>query len=179
MDDLVSLARITLESYYATGKIPEYYTSRHDLRRRAGAFVTLRRKGELRGCIGQLIPDRELYRIVQQCAVSAAVEDPRFAPVVPEELPEISIEISVLTPFRRVRDVKEIQLGRHGLFVVNGASRGLLLPQVAEEHNLDVPAFLEQTCRKAGLPESAWQDPVTEIFVFEAQIICEDDPSSS
>jgi AmmeMemoRadiSam system protein A len=174
--ELLVLARASLESYIATGTIPEYHTSRQELRVRSGAFVSLHRGRELRGCIGQLAPDRELFRTVQKCAVSAATEDLRFTPVSVEELPELTIEISVLTPFRRTREVRDIEVGRHGIYIVRGSNRGLLLPQVATQYEWDLMTFLAQTCRKAGLPESAWQDPATVIHTFEAQVFSEEDP---
>jgi AmmeMemoRadiSam system protein A len=168
--ELLRLARATLQNYLSAGSIPEYHTSRPELRARRGAFVSLHRREELRGCMGQLVADRELYRIVQHCAISAAVEDIRFRPVTTEELPELTIEISVLTPFRRVRDVEEIEVGKHGIYIIRGASRGLLLPQVAARHDWDRETFLQQTCRKAGLHETAWKEPATTINIFEAQV---------
>lgn len=176
MRELVNLARATLESYFATGKILEYHTSRPELRVRRGAFVSLHKGGELRGCIGQITADRELYKIVQQCAVSAATEDVRFPPVRAEELADLTLEVSVLTPFRRIRDVKEIEVGKHGLWITRGSRRGLLLPQVATEYSWDRDTFLTHTCRKAGLPPDAWHDPLTQIHVFEAQVFKEEEP---
>jgi AmmeMemoRadiSam system protein A len=171
--ELLRLARMTLESYLATGNIPEYHTSRPELRSRSGVFVSLHRGEDLRGCIGQLLPERELFRTVQRCAVSAAVEDFRFESVTAGELPELTIEISVLTPFRRIRDVEEIKVGIHGIYIVRGASRGLLLPQVATQYGWDRAMFLAQTCRKAGLSEDMSLDPATVIHIFEAQVFSE------
>jgi AmmeMemoRadiSam system protein A len=167
---LLELARITLETYFADGTTPAYHTARDALLERKGAFVSLHNGDELRGCIGQLFPDRELCKIVQYCALSAALEDPRFLPVKQEEMPELEIEISVLTPFRRIRDIGEIEVGKHGLYLVQGRFRGLLLPQVATQYQWDRVTFLRQTCRKAGLPESAYQDPRTIIHTFEAEV---------
>lgn len=175
-DELLALARATLESYLAHGSIPQYHTNRPELRARCGAFVTLHRGGDLRGCIGHIGADRELFRVVQQCAVSAAAEDSRFVPVRAEELPDLTIEISVLTPFQKIRDARDVQAGRHGLFVARGSKRGLLLPQVATQYGWDRETFLSQTCRKAGLPLDAWQDPETSIQVFEAQVFTECHP---
>jgi AmmeMemoRadiSam system protein A len=137
---------------------------------RSGVFVSLHRGDELRGCIGQLTPERELFRTMQRCAVSAATEDLRFAPVAIGELPELTIEISVLTPFRRIGNVEEIEVGKHGIYMARGSHRGLLLPQVATSYGWDRNVFLAQTCRKAGLSEDAWQDPATAISIFEAQV---------
>jgi AmmeMemoRadiSam system protein A len=167
---LLALARTTLDSYLATETTPACNPVGKGLSDRKGAFVSLHRGDELRGCIGQLFPDRELYKIVQHCAISAALEDTRFLPVTREELPELSIEISVLTPFRRIRSIEEIEVGRHGLYIVQGHFRGLLLPQVATQFGWDRIAFLMQTCRKSGLAESGWQDPDTVIHTFEAEV---------
>jgi len=171
--ELLRLARATLQAFLSSGTVPEYHTSRPDLRSRSGAFVSLHRGPELRGCVGQIVPDRELFRVVQHCAVSAASEDMRFSPVIPEELDQLKIEISVLTPLRRALDIEAIEPGKHGIYVTRGASRGLLLPQVATEYGWNRETFLAQTCRKAGLPESAWKDPTTVISIFEAQVFSE------
>ncbi len=167
---LLEIARISLDSHFSHKTAPECRPSSGGLIERKGAFVSLHRGDDLRGCIGQLYPDRELYKIVQHCVLSAALEDTRFIPVAMEELPELSIEISVLTPFRRIRKIEEIEVGKHGLYLVQGRFRGLLLPQVATQYGWDRITFLEQTCRKSGLPESAWQDPHTMIQIFEAEV---------
>jgi len=171
--ELLKLARRTLESHFESGKIPDYLPSSSALREKKGVFVSLHNGDELRGCIGLLFPEHELYRGVQSCALSAALEDSRFYPVTREELPDLDIEISVLTPFRRVKDINEIEVGRHGLYVVQGPYRGLLLPQVATQYQWDRITFLEQTCRKAGLPETAYKDPRTIIYSFEAEVFSE------
>jgi len=167
---LLKLARTTLESYFSDNKAPVYHTSRENLLEKKGAFVSLHRGEELRGCIGQLFADRELYKIVQHCVLSAALEDTRFLAVTKDEVTGLSIEISVLTPFRRIRDIEEIEVGKHGLYIVQGVFRGLLLPQVATQYGWDRTTFLEHTCRKSGLHESAWRDPRTIIHTFEAQV---------
>jgi AmmeMemoRadiSam system protein A len=171
--ELLHLARATLQSYLTSGTIPEYHTGRQELRARSGAFVSLHHGSDLRGCIGQIVPDRELFRIVQHCAVSAALEDTRFSPVTPEELEKLTIEISVLTPLHRVRETGEIEIGKHGIYITRGPNRGLLLPQVATEYAWDRETFLNQTCHKAGLHEDAWKDPSTVISIFEAQVFSE------
>jgi len=170
---LLKLARLTLESYFGDGTMPAYHTSRVSLLEKKGAFVSLHDKEDLRGCIGQLYPDQELYKIVQHCVLSAALEDSRFLPVRSEELPDLNIEISVLTPFRRIKNVEEIQVGRHGIYLVQGFFRGLLLPQVATNYGWDRMTFLEQTCRKAGLGESGWRDEHSIIHTFEAEVFAE------
>lgn len=138
-----------------------------------GAFVTLREKGQLRGCIGLITAKKPLYLGVRDAAAFAAVQDPRFSPVTQEELPRLDYEISVLTPFRRVLDVKEIRVGRDGLLMIRGGNEGVLLPQVATEQGWDRKTFLEEACRKAGLPRQAWQDEATDIFAFSAIVFDE------
>jgi AmmeMemoRadiSam system protein A len=172
-NELLALARRTLESYLARGEIPGYFTSRLELCTRCGAFVSLHRGKDLRGCIGLLTPDEELYRTVQRCAISSAVEDSRFPPVTYEELPELTIELSILAPLQTIRDPFEVEVGRHGLLISREGRRGLLLPQVATENLWDRETFLNQTCRKAGLPPNAWRDPDTSIKSFTAQVFSE------
>jgi AmmeMemoRadiSam system protein A len=172
--ELLALSRATLEDYLPTGRIPEVDVVHPALRRRSGAFVSLHKGEELRGCIGMLSEDHELFRTVQRCTISAALEDSRFRPVTLEEVPELSIEVSVLSPLRRVTDVRTIEVGKHGLVVTLGNLRGLLLPQVATQYGWDRDTFLSQTCRKAGLPFNAWRDPNVVIHVFEAQVFRDD-----
>lgn len=136
-----------------------------------GAFVTLRRGGALRGCIGTFEAAAPLYRAVAEMARSAAVGDPRFDPLRPAELPKVEVEISVLSPLRPAR-AQEVVVGRHGVYLERGPRRGVLLPQVAVEHGWDRETFLEQTCRKAGLPPDAWRHATT-IYVFEAEVFGE------
>jgi AmmeMemoRadiSam system protein A len=171
--ELLSLARKTLESYLRSGEIPDHVAFHPALQARCGAFVTLSRGGQLRGCIGHIVTDTELHRTVQRCAVSAAVEDFRFPPVTADELGGLEIEVSVLTPMQQVLDVSRIEVGRHGLYIVRGMHRGLLLPQVATECGWNRETFLVQTCRKAGLPDDAWQQQSTAIHTFEAQVFGE------
>jgi uncharacterized protein len=138
------------------------------------AFVTIFCKGELRGCLGRLAPEMSLPDLVSHLAQEVADSDPRFGPVRPEELNDISLEISVLTPEREIRTASEIEIGRHGLIVEKGSRRGLLLPQVATEHGWDRDTFVAQACLKAGLANDAWQHGA-RIFVFEAQVFGESD----
>jgi uncharacterized protein len=167
---LLQLARKTLDSFLSNGTTPSCNTPSPKLLEYKGAFVSLHRGKELRGCIGQLYPDQELYKVVQHCTLSAALDDARFLPVDYHELADMSIEISVLTPFRRIHSVDEIEVGKHGLYIVQGRYRGLLLPQVCTQYGWNATQFLEQTCRKAGLPESAWRDSRTAIHTFGAQV---------
>jgi AmmeMemoRadiSam system protein A len=138
-----------------------------------GLFVTLNRHGRLRGCIGYLEAVTPVLAAVQEMAVAAAFRDPRFPPLKEDELADLEVEISILSPMELIKDVEEIQVGRHGLYMERGPCRGLLLPQVATEYGWDRLTFLQQTCRKAGLPADAWQDPATRIYVFSADILHE------
>jgi AmmeMemoRadiSam system protein A len=139
----------------------------------AGAFVTLKSAGDLRGCIGQVEP-RRLADIVVHCAGAAALEDPRFPPVSDVELVRIHIELSVLGPLTPLADPTQLEPGRHGLVVSSLGRRGLLLPQVATEWGWTPEEFIGQTCRKAGLPVDAWRQG-TQLFTFEAEIFGETD----
>jgi AmmeMemoRadiSam system protein A len=140
------------------------------LERPGAAFVTLRVAGELRGCIGTFEARAPLWDTVHEMAVAAATRDPRFPALRARELGELGVDVSVLAPARRVTDLDEIQLGRHGLEIRRGGRRGLLLPQVATDHDLDSETFLAETCRKAGLAPTAWKDAETEIWSFEAEV---------
>lgn len=137
------------------------------------AFVTLHLNRELRGCVGHLHAHMPLWQSVQEMAVCAAVKDDRFDPLDREEEPGIAIDISILTPMRRVADPGEVVPGRDGIYLRRGPCSGLLLPQVAAEHGWDRETFLEQTCLKAGLSRDAWRDPATEISVFQVQKLTE------
>jgi AmmeMemoRadiSam system protein A len=139
----------------------------------SGVFVTLHRQGCLRGCIGYLEAMKPLLAAVQEMAVAAAFSDPRFPPLREDELADLDVEISVLSPMRQIKNIEEIQVGRDGLYLERGSCRGLLLPQVATEYGWDRLTFLKQTCSKACLPQDAWEDPATRIFVFSANILHE------
>jgi AmmeMemoRadiSam system protein A len=149
-----------------------------NLGRPAAAFVTLHVGGALRGCIGTSVSRHPLWQVVGEMATAAATRDPRFAPITAGELDGLSVEISVLSPERVVHDSSEIEIGRHGLEVRRRLARGLLLPQVAVEHDFDRERFLAETCRKAGLPADAWRDPATEVRLFEADVFSESDGSA-
>jgi AmmeMemoRadiSam system protein A len=170
---LLRIARETLTGYIQTGQLPAYDVHEPGLLQRSGAFVTLRRRnGELKGCIGRLDAADPLYRTVQECAISAATRDYRFQPVTNSaELADLVIEISALSPFRRIQDVQEIEVGQHGLLIRQGASSGLLLPQVATERGWDRAEFLRAICMKAGLPSNAWEQ--AELSVFCAEVFGE------
>lgn len=138
------------------------------------AFVTLRVRGRLRGCVGTTEPRKPMRETIADLAIAAASGDPRFDVLHVDELRELHIEISLLSPLRRVGGPREIDVGRHGIVVKNGAQSGLLLPQVATNHHWDSSQFLERTCEKASLPLSAWQDASTEIYVFTATVFGEE-----
>jgi len=143
-----------------------------------GAFVTLKEHGELRGCIGYITPMKSLAETVRDVAAYAALEDSRFAPVATKELPILQYEISVMSPLRRVQDIKEIKVGKHGLIMKKGEVEGLLLPQVPVEEHWDRDTFLQETCLKAGLPPQAWKDDDTDIFMFTALVFGEHSPEA-
>ncbi len=137
-----------------------------------GAFVTLRKRGRLRGCIGQIGTGRPLVDVVAYSAKSAALEDPRFDPVRFEEVTEIEIEISVLSALEEIAP-EQIEAGKHGLMVSRGWQRGLLLPQVATEMRWSSMRFLEETCVKAGFGRNAWRESETKIQGFTADVFSE------
>jgi AmmeMemoRadiSam system protein A len=141
-----------------------------------GVFVTLRKHGELRGCIGHVETSAPLYQTVQECAVAAALSDPRFRPVTPDEAPSLHIEISVLSTPAEIA-AHQIVIGEHGLIITQGWRRGLLLPQVPVTWNWDREQFLEQTCLKAGLPIDAWKKGA-RIEAFTAEVF-EEPPEST
>lgn len=142
-----------------------------------GAFVTVHVAGDLRGCIGSFRPTGTLAETVSRMAVGAASEDPRFLPVRADEIAELGVAVSVLAPPYRLDDRRSVKVGTHGLIVRRGWQRGALLPKVAVEHGWDADAFLKHACLKAGLPANAWEDPETEVEVFEAEEFGEDEAS--
>ena len=166
---LVDLARRSIAAHVTGSSGPAPLAV--ELPDASGVFVTIKRGGELRGCLGTLQCDRGLAGEVARCAADAASEDPRFPPVVADELPELSIEVSVLGPLESIDagDPHAITIGRHGLVAEQGSRRGLLLPQVATEWGWTTDQFLRQTCLKAGLPGNAWQQGA-RIFRFDAEV---------
>ena len=142
------------------------------LARPSGAFVTIHKRGDLRGCIGHIEPTEPIGHVVPRCAVAACSSDPRFPPITSAELGEIRIEISLLGPLESIAGPRDVAIGRHGLVVERGWQRGLLLPQVATQWRWDADAFLAHTCQKAGLPRDAWRHGVT-IWRFEAEVFGE------
>jgi AmmeMemoRadiSam system protein A len=155
------------------GQVPVYPAATASLEEQCGAFVTLRSRGELRGCIGHVTACQALVDAVKSAAIAAAFNDPRFPPLTPAEYPDVRIEISVLSPFERVTDPGRISVGTHGIMIRSGWRSGLLLPQVATEQGWDRDAFLAHACRKAGLPTDAWRSPETTIEIFTATVFHE------
>jgi AmmeMemoRadiSam system protein B/AmmeMemoRadiSam system protein A len=173
-EDLLALVRTTIAEHLETGRLPAYETDDPALTRRSAAFVTLRQQGELRGCIGHTWADLPLYQAVQETAISAATKDPRFPSLTPEELSEITVEISVLSPFRRLTDTDEIKVGSHGLMIFKDGRQGLLLPQVPVEQGWDRAEYLDNLCLKAGLLEECWKEGAT-LYAFTALVFGEQD----
>lgn len=172
---LLKIARATLESRLSGKKDPAFQVQSKSLLEKRGAFVTLKKHGELRGCIGRLVADTPVYEAVSQMAIEAALHDPRFSPVDTKELQNLEIEISVLTPFEPVGTLDEIEVGTHGLLIRKGFSSGLLLPQVPAEYGWDRKTFLEHTCLKAGLPAGAYQEKEAQLYKFSAIVFGEKD----
>jgi AmmeMemoRadiSam system protein A len=141
--------------------------------RPGGAFVSIHRGGNLRGCIGHIEANEAIGQVVARCAVAACSRDPRFPSVTAAELAEIEIELSLLGPLEPITGADDIEIGTHGLVVEQGWRRGLLLPQVATEWNWDRETFLAHTCHKAGLPMDAWKKDV-KLWRFEAEVFGEE-----
>ena len=170
--ELLKIARNTIAGFVANGNVPEVVQASAGLLCHNGCFVTIKQRGQLRGCIGNFISEKPLYLLVQEMAVSAATHDPRFYPMKELDLADFDLEISVLSPLEKINSVEDIVVGRHGLFIVKNSCRGVLLPQVATEYGWDREMFLRHTCLKAGLPENAWQKDC-EIYIFSAQVFGE------
>jgi len=171
--ELLRIARTAIECSVKNEKIPDFTVNSDMLKRECGAFVTIKKHGELRGCIGHIIASDPLYQTVRDVAILAALRDPRFMPVTPEELKDLDLEISVLTPLRKISDINDVEVGKHGILIRKGAYQGLLLPQVATEYNWDRTKFLQQTCLKAGLYPDAYKEKDAEIYIFSAEVFGE------
>jgi AmmeMemoRadiSam system protein A len=145
------------------------------LEKKSGVFVTLHKNDCLRGCIGYVEGSQPLQTAVMEMAAAAAFDDPRFPAVKADEVTDLQIEISVLSPLQTIFDINEIETGRHGLIIEKGLHRGLLLPQVASEYGWNTIEFLEQTCIKAGLTPDSWKEDDLTIKIFSAEIFSEAD----
>jgi AmmeMemoRadiSam system protein A len=170
---LLRLARQAVIEAVSHESLPQQIPLDGIFAERRGAFVTLHVRHRLRGCIGVTEAYDPLGDSIVRCAVSAALQDPRFPPVRSEEIPDLQIEISLLSSPAPIRP-QEIEIGRHGLLIARGRRRGLLLPQVATEHHFSPEQFLQETCRKAQLPLEAWRDPDVELFGFTCEVLSED-----
>ncbi|HNX75820.1 MAG TPA: AmmeMemoRadiSam system protein A [Candidatus Rifleibacterium sp.] len=173
-EEALRVVRQTLEAVLNGRPQPVFSFADPRFAERCGVFVTLKRHGELRGCIGFVKGVEPLSAALPEMAVAAATHDPRFAAVRAEELAEISLEVSVLTPMTEVSDVSEIEIGKHGLMLINGHRSGLLLPQVPVEWGWDVDEFLSNLCHKAGLPPGAHLQPGARLLKFSADVFSED-----
>ncbi len=167
---LLDIAKKTIESRLTGKGIPDFHVDSEILKEKRGAFVTLKKHGHLRGCIGYIEARKPLYKTVSEMAIAAAFNDPRFPPLTRDEFSNITIEISVLSPLKEIKDVKEIEVGSHGIYIVKGFNCGLLLPQVAAEYKWDRMTFLAETCCKAGLHPGAWKDEGCKIYIFAADV---------
>jgi AmmeMemoRadiSam system protein B/AmmeMemoRadiSam system protein A len=170
---LLQLARQSIENALASKENPSLASEASIFKEKRGAFVTLTRHGMLRGCIGYVQAIKPLEETIIEMAKAAAFRDPRFPAVTADELDDLEIEISVLTPIREIQDVNEIEVGKHGIIIERGGYSGLLLPQVATEYGWDRETFLEHTCNKAGLPTDAWKKEGTKIKIFSADVFHE------
>ncbi|MEW6607964.1 MAG: AmmeMemoRadiSam system protein B [bacterium] len=172
---LLKIARRTIEDYIKNRHIPPVEVDDYpELQKPAGAFVTLTKNKQLRGCIGYIKAIAPVAQAVSKMAIAAATEDPRFSPVTKDELDQIKIEITVLSELTRINDIEQIEIGKHGLYMVKGYNSGLLLPQVATEQGWNREQFLTHTCYKAGLPPNAWKEKETEIYIFTGLIFHEE-----
>src|SRR5689334_14616688 len=169
---LLARARQAIFETITSASLPALPPAVGRLAEPSGAFVTLRCNGRLRGCIGRTDGADALAETVAQCAITAALQDPRFGPLCMADMAALEIEISV-TSEPRPASPQEIQPGIHGIVVSRGASRGVLLPQVAIERGWSPGRFLEAACEKAGLAADAWRDPETKLFTFTAEVFSE------
>ncbi len=170
---LLQIARKSIEEEFGGEPVNLNQDFPESLNQKCGVFVTLTIDDELRGCIGYIIGDKPLFELVYEVAKKSAFEDPRFYPLTEEELDAIEIEISVLSPPKRIHSTDEIKVGEHGLIIQKGPFHGLLLPQVATRYNWTTKEFLEHTCLKAGLSKNEWKDPQTKIEIFTAEVFSE------
>ncbi|HXR34080.1 MAG TPA: AmmeMemoRadiSam system protein A [Verrucomicrobiae bacterium] len=169
---ILDLARQAIAEAVCHGRLKHPIPNSDVLERRCGVFVSLHVQGKLRGCIGVIDGRAPLGESIVRCAAGAALEDPRFPRMKPEEVGAAEVEVSLMTALEPMRP-EEIEIGTHGLMVEQGGRRGLLLPQVAVEHHLERERFLEETCWKAGLTREAWKNPDTKIYGFRCEIVSE------
>jgi AmmeMemoRadiSam system protein A len=175
---ILKFARQVVVEAVTLGRLPEHVPTDGIFAERRGVFVTLRNNGRLRGCIGVVEAETSLGDSVARCAAGAALQDPRFAPMRVADLNRLQVEISLLSQPEPI-NISAIEIGRHGLIVVSGDRRGLLLPQVAVEHRLDREQFLSETCRKAHLLRDAWRDVRTQILGFTCEVFSDAEPDTA
>jgi AmmeMemoRadiSam system protein A len=171
---ILKFARHVVVDAVTLGRLPEHVPTDGIFGERRGVFITLRNKDRLRGCIGVVEAETPLGDSVARCAAGAALQDPRFAPMRVADLSQLQIEVSLLSQPEPIA-INAIEIGRHGLIVVSGDRRGLLLPQVAVEHQLNREQFLSETCRKASLLRDAWRDARTQILGFTCEVFSDAD----
>lgn len=176
---LLDIARETIKGRLSSRNIPEFQVESARLREKRGAFVTLKKHGRLRGCIGYIKAIKPLYKTIEEMAIAAAFNDQRFPSLKREEFENLTIEISVLTPLKEIEGVNDIEVGVHGIYIVKGSHSGLLLPQVAGEQKWGSMTFLEETCYKAGLLPHAWKDKDTKIYIFSADVFSDKEEASN
>lgn len=169
---LLVIARQSIVNHIKGGQVAKFDVTEENLMANHGCFVTIRIEGKLRGCLGQFTSDKPLHYLVREMAIAAATRDPRFYPLRSDDLENIDLEISVLSPLKKVDSIEEIEVGKHGLYIEKNFYRGVLLPQVAVEYGWDRNTFLEQTCLKAGLEKNAWKEEA-DIYIFSAEVFAE------
>ena len=170
---LLKVARDTVKAVIAGGALPKPKSGDPELNAPCGCFVTLKNSEQLRGCIGQFTSDRPLIELVVEMAKASATGDPRFFadPITADELEQLDVEISVLSPLRKTDDPLSLRLGVDGIYIKRGCTSGCFLPQVASETGWSKKEFLSYCCaHKAGLPADAWRDPETEVYLFTAEV---------
>ncbi|MBA7670732.1 hypothetical protein ES703_78879 [subsurface metagenome] len=172
-ESMLKLTRDTIYSKLHSNDLPSYSPISAVLSEPRGVFVTIHKHCALRGCIGCVEAIKPLYQTLQDMAVAAAFQDPRFPGLSVNEFNDIDIEISVMSPLDKISNVNKIEVGKHGIIIKRGFNSGLLLPQVAAEQGWDRDTFLEHTCYKAGLPGDSWKKPDTKITIFSAEVFSE------
>lgn len=166
---LLQVARESVIACTTRQPLPTVQIESSRLNEKRGCFVCIKIGGALKGCLGNFISDKPLYHLVQEMAEAASCRDPRFYPMKPADLEDFELEISVLTPMQKIASTDEIEVGTHGLYIEKNGFRGVLLPQVATEYGWNLETFLGQTCLKAGLKKTDWQEGA-EIYIFSAQV---------
>lgn len=176
-EKLLEIAQTSVETFIREGKAPEFQIENPILNQNLGAFVTLKKDGQLRGCIGRFSPtDIPLYQVVSQMAISAATQDRRFYPVTNSELEDLKYEISVLSVLEKIENWREIEVGKHGVQIRKGLRSGVFLPQVATENNWDLEKFMGELCfQKVGLEWDCWKREDVELYTFTAQVFGEEE----